>query len=94
MLTFNDIASDAQLEGSAATTATQKKGPRPKNAEQRCRMQQQGQLWIDKYSHRGPPTKDQHKWVAAVVNNNNNARQRHRTEWPAMAAQERTWGRG
>ena len=80
VLTFKDIARDAQLEGGAAATAnaTQKKGPRPKNAERRRRKQQQGQLGIDNYSHRGLSTKEQREWVAVVVKKKKkNARQRH-----------------
>ena len=97
VVTFKDIARDAQLEGGAAATATatQTKGPRPKNAERRRRQQQQqGQLEIDDNSYRGLP-KEQREWVAVVVKKKKkNARQRHRTECPAFAAQGRTGERG
>ena len=97
VVTFKDIARDAQLEsGAAATaTATQKKELRPKNAERRRRQQQQqGQLGIDDNSYRGLP-KEQREWVAVVVKKKKkNARQRHRTECPAFAAQGRTGERG
>ena len=44
MVTFHDIARDAQLEGgvAATVTATQRKGPRLKNAERRHRKQTGG----------------------------------------------------
>ena len=86
VVTFKDIARDAQLEGGAAATATatQKKGPRPRNAERRRRQQQQGQLGIDDNSYRGLP-KEQREWVAVVVKKKKkNARQRHQTECPAL----------
>ena len=104
VVTFKDIARDAQLEGgadaTATATATQKKGPRPKNAERQHRKQQQGQLGIEdnNYSYRGLP-KEQREWMAVVVKKKKkNVMQRHRirTECPALAAQGRTgeWGQG
>ena len=95
VLTFKGIARDAQLEGGAAATATAtKKGPRPRNAERRRRKWQQGQLEMNDNSYRGL-LKEQREWVAVVgKNKKKNARQRRRTECPAMAAQGRTGERG
>ena len=98
VLTFKDIVRDAQLVGGEAATATAtatKKGPWPNNAERRRRKQQQGQLEINNNYYHGLPTKEQREWVAVVVKKKKkNARQRHRTEWPALAAQGRTGERG